>query len=107
MHGEFCAKRTRAEVIDEIGSIGLSVEKVLTPAEMVDDPHIQARGTIQSVRQPSGATIRLEGPPVKMSPTPVRIRRAAPQHGLDTDQVLEAAGIDKTCRSELRKQGII
>ena len=107
MLADFCAERTRDEVIDQISAIGLSVEKVLTPAEMVLDPHILARETIQSVRQPSGAEIKMEGPPAKMSRTPVRIRRAAPQYGMDTDEVLEAAGIDKACRSKLRNQGII
>jgi crotonobetainyl-CoA:carnitine CoA-transferase CaiB-like acyl-CoA transferase len=103
----FCAQRTRDEVIDQIGGIGLSVEKVLTPTEMVHDPHIQARETIQSVRQASGAELMVEGPSAKMSRTPVRVRRAAPQHGMDTDEVLEAAGIDTTRRDKLRSQGII
>jgi len=42
-----------------------------------------------------------------MSRTPVRIRRAAPQHGMDTDEVLEAAGFDAARRSKLREQGVI
>ena len=84
-----------------------TVEKVLTPMEMVHDPHIQARETIQSVRQASGTELKVEGPPAKMSRTPVRVRRAAPQHGMDTDEVLEAAGIDALRRDELRSQGVI
>jgi formyl-CoA transferase len=104
---DYCATRTRDEVIDAIASIGLSVEKILTPAEMVEDPHIKARETIQSVRQSSGAEIRMEGPPAKMSRTPVRIRRAAPQHGMDTDEVLGAAGFDETRRKQLRDQRVI
>jgi formyl-CoA transferase len=107
MLGDFCRQRTRNEVVDQMDGIGLAVEKVLTPAEMVQDPHIQARETIQSVRQPSGAEIKMEGPPAKMSRTPVRIRRAAPQHGMDTNEVLEAAGFDPARRNKLRSQGII
>jgi formyl-CoA transferase len=107
MLAEFCKARTRDQVIDAISNIGLSVEKVLTPAEMVCDPHIQARRTIQTVRQSSGAEIRVEGPPAKMSRTPVRVRRAAPQHGMDTDEVLEEAGYDETRRRKLREEGII
>lgn len=107
MLADFCAVRTRDEVIHEIGGTGLSVEKILTPQEMVHDPHILARETIQAVKQPSGAELRMEGPPAKMSRTPVRIRRAAPQHGMDTDEVLEAAGFDALRRSKLREQGII
>jgi formyl-CoA transferase len=104
---DFCRPRTRDEVIGQFVGIGLSVEKILTPAEMVDDPHIRARGTIQAVKQPSGVELRIEGPPARMSRTPVRIRRAAPQHGMDTDEVLAAAGFDESRRRQLREQGVI
>jgi formyl-CoA transferase len=104
---DYCRQRTRDEVIHQIAGIGLSVEKVLTPAEMVLDPHIQARETIQSARQPSGAEVRMEAPPAKMSRTPVRIRRAAAPHGTDTDEVLREAGFDEPRRRKLREQGVI
>jgi formyl-CoA transferase len=107
MLGDFCAQRTRDEVIQALGETGLSVEKILTPAEMVCDPHIQARETIQTVRQRSGAELKMEGPPAKLSRTPVRVRRAAPQHGMDTDDVLAEAGFDEVRRRELRERGII
>lgn len=107
MLADYCAERTRDEVIHEIGGTGLTVEKVLTPQEMVNDPHIQARETIQAVKQPSGAELKMEGPPAKMSRTPVRIRRAAPQHGMDTDAVLAAAGFNESRRTELRERGVI
>jgi formyl-CoA transferase len=107
MLADFCKPRTRDEIIEAFAAIGLSVEKILTPAEMVADPHIRARGTIQAVRQPSGVEVRMEGPPAKMSRTPVRIRRAAPQHGMHTDEVLAAAGFDETRRRELRERGVI
>jgi formyl-CoA transferase len=107
MLADFCRKRTRDEVLDAVGAIGLAIEKILTPAEMVQHPHIRVRETIQSVRQPSGAELKMEGPAAKMSRTPVRIRRAAPQCGMDTDEVLAAAGFDPARRSALRERGII
>jgi formyl-CoA transferase len=102
MLAAFCGERTRDQVISEIAAIGLSVEKIFTPAEMVADPHIQARETIQAVAQPSGAIVRTEGPPAKMSRTPVKIRRAAVPHGTDTDEVLSAAGFDAERRERLK-----
>jgi formyl-CoA transferase len=104
---DFCRERTRDQVIGEFTAIGLCVEKVLTPAEMVADPHIQARQAIQAARQSSGAELKMEGPPAKMSRTPVRIRRAAPEPGEHTEEVLEAAGFDARRRRELKDQGII
>jgi crotonobetainyl-CoA:carnitine CoA-transferase CaiB-like acyl-CoA transferase len=107
MMAEFCEARTRDQVIDAMAGIGLAAEKVLTPGEMVQDPHVQARDTIQSVQQPSGAVVKTEGPPAKMSRTPVRVRRAAASHGAHTDEILKAAGFDDKQRATLRDDGII
>jgi formyl-CoA transferase len=107
MMSEFCQTRTRDQVIDALARIELAAEKVLTPGEMVQDKHVQARDTIQAARQPSGAVVKTEGPPAKMSRTPVRIRRAAAPHGWHTDEVLKAAGFDDKERAMLRNDGII
>ncbi len=104
---DFCQARTRDEVVRAMSEIGLSAEKILTPAEMVEDAHIKARETIQGARQPSGTVVKTEGPPAKMSRTPVRVRRAAAPHGWDTEEVLKAAGFDEQERAALRQQGII
>jgi formyl-CoA transferase len=107
MMAEFCEARTRDQVIDAIAGIGLAVAKVLTPGEMVQDQHVQARDTIQSARLPSGAIVQTEGPPAKMSRTPVRVRFGAAPHGWHTEEVLEAAGFDEGERAMLRDDGII
>jgi len=107
MMAEFCRTRTRDQVIDALARIGLAAEKVLTPGEMVEDPHVQARDTIQAARQPSGGVVKTEAPPAKMSRTPVRVRRPAAPHGWHTDEVLKAAGFDDQQRSTLRNDGII
>jgi len=107
MMAEFCKTRMRDQVLDAFAGIGLSAEKVLTPGEMVHDPHVKARETIQAARQPSGAVVKTEGPPAKMSRTPVRVRRVAAPHGWHTDEVLKAAGFDDKERAKLRDEGII
>src|SRR5262249_19729800 len=106
MLAEFCATRTRDQIIDALASLGLAAEKVLTPREMVQDPHVQARETIQAAIQPSGAVVKTEGPPAKMSRTPVRVRRVAAPHGCHTDEVLKDAGFDDKERAKLRDDGI-
>jgi formyl-CoA transferase len=103
----YCVDRTRGDVIGEMDRIGLAVERVLMPAEMVEDPHIRARQTIQSAKQESGVEFSTEGPAAKMSRTPVRVRRTACAPGCDTEQVLREAGIDEDRLGELRDQGVI
>ena len=107
MLADFCKTRTRDQVIDAVAGAGLSAEKVLTPGEMVQDPHIQVRETIQAAKQPSGGVVKTEAPPAKMSRTPVRVRRVAAPHGSDTDEVLKAAGFDDNERAMLRADGVI
>jgi crotonobetainyl-CoA:carnitine CoA-transferase CaiB-like acyl-CoA transferase len=62
---------------------------------------------LQAAKQPSGAVVKTEAPPAKMSRTPVRVRRVAVPHGWDTDDVLKAAGFDDNQRATLRDDGII
>jgi crotonobetainyl-CoA:carnitine CoA-transferase CaiB-like acyl-CoA transferase len=107
MMAEFCKTRTRDQVIQAITGIGLGAERVLTPGEMVQDQHVQARGTIQEARQSSGAVVKTEGPAAKMSRTPVSVRRVAAPHGTHTDEVLKAAGFSDQERAALREEGII
>lgn len=104
---DYCADRSRDDVIGEMNRIGLAVEKVLKPAEMVEDPHIRVRQTIQSAKQASGVDVHTEGPAAKMSRTPVRIRRPASPPGIDTDEVLKEAGLDDARLVQLRDQGVI
>jgi crotonobetainyl-CoA:carnitine CoA-transferase CaiB-like acyl-CoA transferase len=107
MMADFCQTRTRDQLLDELARIGLAAEKILTPGEMVRDPHIQARETIQCARQPSGAVVKTEGPPAKMSRTPVRVRSVAAPAGCHTAEVLKAAGFDEKEQAALRDSGII
>jgi formyl-CoA transferase len=107
MLAEFCQTRTRDHVIDALAAIDLAAEKILTPGEMVQDQQVQARETIQAARQPSGAIVKTEGPPAKMSRTPVRVRRVAAPHGCHTAEVLKAAGVGDKELASLRDDGII
>jgi formyl-CoA transferase len=107
MLADFCRTRTRDQVIDALAQIELAAEKILTPEEMVEDPHVQARETIQAAKQPSGAIVKTEGPPAKMSRTPVRVRSVAAPPGSHTDEVLRAAGFDDQQRAMLRNEGVI
>jgi formyl-CoA transferase len=105
--GDWCSQRTRRQVADAFENAELTGAMILEPGEIVNDPHVAARCSIQSVVQPSGAQINVEAPAAKMSRTPVRLRRAAAEPGADTDAVLAELGIDAARRAELRSAGVI
>ncbi len=107
MLAEWCASRTRDQIVQELVDSKLPIAPVLTPQEACLDPHVQARSTIESVRQPSGGEIKATAAPVKLSRTPVQHRNAPPALGAHTDEVLESVGIDEAERAKLREKGVI
>lgn len=62
-------------------------------ADIVDDPHVQARQMVVSVTHPSGVPLRIAGVPIKMSATPAGAPTPAPLLGQHTTEVLAAVGL--------------
>ena len=78
--------------------------------QVFDDPHVKARGMVAEVPHPAidGAPAKLIASPLRLSGTPVDIRRAPPLLGQHTDEVLgEVLGLDDAALAALREAGII
>jgi crotonobetainyl-CoA:carnitine CoA-transferase CaiB-like acyl-CoA transferase len=56
---------------------------------------------------PGHGSVRTTGFPVKLSATPARLRRPAPELGEHTDQVLAETGYDPDRIAALREAGVI
>ncbi len=56
--------------------------------EILNDPHIQARGMIVELSHPSAGTVRSLGNPVHLGDTPVSYRLPPPMLGQHTEEVL-------------------
>ena len=59
-----------------------------TLVQVYADPHVIARGAVESVTRADGETIRLAANPLRLSSTPPATRAAPPLLGQDTDAVL-------------------
>jgi crotonobetainyl-CoA:carnitine CoA-transferase CaiB-like acyl-CoA transferase len=106
----------RAELTEIIGSqalaswqqrfagTGCCVTPVQRLDEALDDPHFRARGMV--VEPPDGAPRQLACP-VKMSGYTFELRRAAPQPGEHSDELLAELGYGASQREALRAQGVI
>jgi formyl-CoA transferase len=105
--GEWCAQHTRAEIVSTCERAQIAVAAVYTPAEAVNDPHVQTREAIVKMPHPNGGEVMLNNPAPKFSRTPVRTRSCAPLLGAHTDEVLEAAGFSAEERQSLREKGVI
>ena len=86
--GEFMMTKTKVELFDE----GLKRQFRLGPAtnakDIVESEQLAAREYFVDVEHPSlGGSIRYPGPFLKMSETPIAIRRPAPRIGEHNNEV--------------------
>jgi len=86
---------TQEHWIDRLNAAGVPCGKVLSVAEVFDDPQVNAQDMVIDVDQGSRGIVRMVGFPVKLSDTPARLRYPAPELGAHTDEVLADAGLSE------------
>jgi crotonobetainyl-CoA:carnitine CoA-transferase CaiB-like acyl-CoA transferase len=74
---------------------GIPCGPINSYAEAFDDPQVRARGMVVELDHPAFGRHRTLGSPIKMSETPTRVERPAPQLGEHTREVLREAGLDE------------
>ena len=84
---------TQEHWIEQLNRAGVPCGKVLSVAEVFEDPQVQAQEMAIEVDQGARGIVRMVGFPVKLSDTPARLRHAAPELGAHTDEVLAEAGL--------------
>ncbi|MCC6176629.1 MAG: CoA transferase [Chloroflexi bacterium] len=75
------------EVMYLLQKAGCPAGVVQNAADMARDPHLHARGFWEYQQDPDLGTQRFEGVPARLSETPGRVRRPAPQVGQHNDYV--------------------
>ncbi len=100
-------ERSSAEWLDLFDAAGVPAGPVRFAEELFDDPHVIANGLVVEVEHATAGTLKMVGPPVEMSGTPLRPRGASPSLGQHTDEVLRAAGYDDARIAGLRRRGIV
>jgi crotonobetainyl-CoA:carnitine CoA-transferase CaiB-like acyl-CoA transferase len=95
--------RPAAEWVEQALSMGIPAGSLNTVSQILDDPHIQARGLIHALDD-----LRLVGPPVGFSGTPPTVRTPPPALGEHTDAVLqERLGLSAAEIAEFRANGVV
>ena len=80
---------------------------VLTPLEVLENEHLEAREMLVTVEDQERGDYRMIGCPVKLEKSPVTVE-AAPQYSEHTDEILtEMFGVSPDELPTLRDQGVI
>jgi crotonobetainyl-CoA:carnitine CoA-transferase CaiB-like acyl-CoA transferase len=90
----------------ELAALDVCVGPVNDVAEAWDDPQLRARGMVVELPTASG-TLRMAGPPIRLSDTPATIRTPPPALGEHTDAVLAELGYAPDAVAALRADGVI
>jgi crotonobetainyl-CoA:carnitine CoA-transferase CaiB-like acyl-CoA transferase len=97
----------RADVVVENFAPGPPCGAVLDTGEILDDPHLNARGSIATIDHPTRGRFRLPGCPVRLSASPA-VTAAPPLAGEHTAEVLaEVLGLSKDDVAALQQRGAI
>jgi formyl-CoA transferase len=90
-----------------LASAGVPCSAVLDTRDLFDDPHLRARGFVQSVEHEVLGTVPVMGSPFRMAGEPIALR-AAPVLGRHSDEVLRAdLGLSDAELRELRAAGVV
>jgi crotonobetainyl-CoA:carnitine CoA-transferase CaiB-like acyl-CoA transferase len=87
---------------------GIPMGAINTIDQVVDHAQVRTRGSLVESTHPVAGSIRMTGPPVRMSDTPGTVRTPAPLLGEHTEEILrDRLGITSEEVSRLKDAGII
>lgn len=97
------------QLLEICGKAGLAVGPIYSAAEIVDDPHIKARGSIITIDDPeTGKPVRMASPAGRFSGFKGEVRHLGPRIGEHTDEVLhDMLGLPGDRIAELRQKGVV
>ncbi|HIN61093.1 MAG TPA: CoA transferase [Gammaproteobacteria bacterium] len=87
---EVTSLRTVDHWIEVINDAGCPCGRVMNLAEVFSDPQVLSQEMVLDQVHPGHGTVRMTGFPVKLSHTPAKLRRPAPDLGADTEAILAA-----------------
>jgi crotonobetainyl-CoA:carnitine CoA-transferase CaiB-like acyl-CoA transferase len=101
------ATKTTAQWITLLEDAGVPCGPINTLDQVYADPHVIARGAVETATRADGQAVKLAANPLRLSQTPPQTRRAPPLLGQDTEQILnELLKLDSAELRALRDKGV-
>jgi formyl-CoA transferase len=100
--------QTREAVMQACAQVGVPCGATLSTSDLLEDPHLQARGSVVQVEHPEYGPIRLPGSPMRVSNGGEVTYQPAPLLGQHNAALYaEFFGFDAARLQELREAGVI
>ena len=95
------------EVLEILEGAEVPAGRIYSAADIVTDPHYQAREMLLDTTLPDGATLKMPGIVPKLSATPGQVNWQGPTLGEHTDGLLAELGLSEADIQRLRKGGVV
>ena len=105
--GSWIYQRDRDAAIKELSTLGAAVGPIYNVAELLEDPHVLARGSFETHEDPDFGRVTVPSVVAKFSRTPGEITHLGPEKGASTDEILASLGYDPRRIARLREKGVI
>ena len=104
---EALLERTAAEWLEILDKAGVPSSPVLTRAQMINHPQVEASATVIEYDHPEAGRLRQSRPAAKFESTPTEIKHGAPALGTHTREVLAEVGYSDTEIDALTEAGVL
>jgi formyl-CoA transferase len=101
------ADRTYDEVEGALESFQVPYSRIMSMADVFEDPHYAERNMILDVPHPELGALPQPAVVPKLSATPGRVTHAGPSMGADTDEILSNLGYAPEEIARLRRDGVV
>ncbi|NVM98489.1 CoA transferase [Arthrobacter sp. SDTb3-6] len=105
---DWIGARPLQTVLDEFDASGVASGPVYNAKQLMNDPHVMARGTFLSVADEELNSVRVQAPVARMSRTPGVVRHLGRSVGADNEEILcGLLGLTEVEMSDLRERHVI
>lgn len=101
-------QNTKQDIMERCSAVGLTCGVVKEVAELLSDPHLRARGTLQDIRHPTAGTVPIPGPPWRLNGEQPSIDAPSPTLGQHNELVYGTlCGLSEEEMTQLKEDGVI